>query len=194
MNAMKKSKEKRCQCCNKTLTAENHLVFGDDGKRRNIAAVLFDYIGKTLNEEDGIKYGICDPCWQQLIQYNEFKERCIRANELSSDDNNDDDDEQTAEQHENESLHTDDEYEDSEYLDESQNDSDCDMRVEYLEENDSFDEENVYEPNVEVDRKKVQFDFTTILVKPIFALEIGKFCFFKAMESVCMRFNMHYIF
>lgn len=171
---MKKSKENRCQCCNKNLTAKIHLVYGDEGKKKNIAAVLFDYIGKRLKEEDGIKYGICDVCWQQLIQYNEFKEKCIRANELPSDDEcvNDDDDDESEH---NENV---DGYEDSEYLDESQIESDYDMKVEYLEENDFDDEENVCETNNEIERKNIQFDFTTNLVKPIFLLEIGKYFVF----------------
>lgn len=200
---MKKSKENRCQCCNETVATKNHLVFGDEGKRQNIAAVLFDYIGKSLNEQDGIKYGICDPCWQQLIQYSEFREKCIRANKLSNnddddniddakledevddDENNEDDDydddddqmeEETSEQ--NESLPNEDRYEDSEYLEDSQNESDYDMKVEYLEENDSFDDEIVGQPNIEIERKKI-FDLASILVKPIFLLEIGKCITFR---------------
>lgn len=181
---MKKSKKNRCQCCNKTFAAKIHLVFGDEGKKRNIAAVLLDYIGKSLNELDGIKYGICDPCWQQLIQYNEFKEKCIRANEATSDDDENDidndydniEDDEASEQNESSSNVTG--YMLSEYLDESQYeylDDSEDMTVEYLDESDSFGEEHVRETNTEIERKKVQFDFTSIIVKPIFMLEIGKY-------------------
>lgn len=81
---MKRSKEGRCQCCNNTLTGNPHLVFGDEGRTFNIARLLFSYINKKLNENDGLKYAICDSCWQQLIQYNEFQNKCIRANELAN--------------------------------------------------------------------------------------------------------------
>lgn len=180
---MKKSKKNRCQCCNKTFAAKIHLVFDDEGKKRNIAAVLLDYIGKSLNELDGIEYGICDSCWQQLIHYNEFKEKCIRANEANSDDdeNNIDNDNDNIEGDEaseqNESSSNVNGYVLSEYLDESQYeylDESEDMTAEYLDENDSFDEENVRETNTQIERKKVHFDFTSIIVKPIFMLEIGK--------------------
>lgn len=170
-----------------------HLVFGDEGKKRNIAAVLYDYIGKSLKESDGIHYGICEPCWQQLIQYKEFKEKCIRANEVSSDENDGDcDDVNTSSAEENEFMQAEYVYEDSEYLDESQNDSDYEMNVEYLEESDTYDED-LCERNAEIERKKLsEFDFTTILVKPIFVLEIGKqltvtFGFFLLFSIVLLR-------
>lgn len=213
---MRKSKVDRCQCCNKSLANDCHLVFGDEGKRQNIATLLFDYIKKSLNENDGLNYAICDPCWQQLIQYNDFQQKCIRANELSNE--SDDDNCEVAAEPEivtetNDSfdasydlMKNDILYEDSEYLEEFQNDSDFDnelneMNVEYLEENDAFDDENVFNQDVQPDKKKLPFDFTSVLVKPFFVLGIGNlkkkiedsnpfaiFEQFKSIPNIC-RFS-----
>lgn len=192
---MKKSKESRCQCCNKTLTSEFHLVFGDEGKRQNIAALLFDYIKKSLDESDGLRYAICDPCWHQLIQYNEFQKECIRANELSSDDDDDDTNQTETTQIpaqidsiDNGSFDTmqnDLLYEGNEYLNETQNENTYeyeeldDMKVEYLEENDNFDDEHFCDQDSQIDKKKLPFDFTAVLVKPFFVLGIGNFILFE---------------
>lgn len=167
---MKIAKKNRCQCCNKSLTTEYHLIFGDEGKANNIAKLLHDYIGKLLHEDDENRYGICDLCWQQLIQYNEFKEKCLRANELSSDDEEQDDDDEGEEEDDKSTVDTLN-YEDSEYLDEFQYGSDCEMKVEYLEEN---DDENEWDQIADNDKQSNPFDFTSVLVKPIFMLEIGK--------------------
>lgn len=192
-NSIAIKKSNRCQCCYKSLSSEFHLVFGDEGKKQNIAALLFDYIGKSLNETNVLRYAICDPCWKQLIQYNEFKQKCLRANEeLTSDNDNDDnsdgvgeedkvveileakeDDEQQIDSFENETV-----YEDSEYLDEFENNSDYEydgMNVEYLYETDSFDEATDGNQGSEKDKKKIPFDFTAVLVKPIFAFDFGKY-------------------
>lgn len=184
---MRKSKESRCQCCNKSLASDFHLVFGEDGKRQNIAALLFDYIKKTLNENDSLRYAICDPCWQQLIQYNEFQQKCMRANQLSSDDEGGDVEETMPAAVKDESIdgsfdsmNNELQYEDSEYLDECPNDSDIDydlddMKVEYLEEDDAFDDEHFCNQDVQTtEKKKLPFDFTSVLVKPFFILGIGK--------------------
>lgn len=177
-SSMKKSKGNRCQCCNETLAAAFHSVFGKEGKAQGIAALLNDYIGKSLNDTNGVEYFICDPCWQQLIQYNDFKQKCIRANQFSSGDEEEEETDrnnknvnhnETFIEYQNEISTSECTYEDSEYLDESQNGSDFDtemMNVEYLE--DTSDAE-IY-PNLETAKKKISFDFTSVLVKPI----IGK--------------------
>lgn len=185
---MRKSKESRCQCCNKTLTTEYHLVFGDDGKRQNIAALLFDYIKKSLNESDGLRYAICDPCWHQLIQYNEFQKQCIRANELSTDDEDDINQAETTQMPAQidsiddasfNTMRNDLLYEGDEYLNETQNDHNFeyeeldDMKVEYLEDNENFDDDHIYDQDIQFDKKKLPFDFTSVLVKPFFVLGIG---------------------
>lgn len=82
---MKVLRADRCQCCNTSPDHGAHNVFDKDGKAQNIAALLHDYIGKQLNESDGIDYAICDPCWQQLLQCHAFKQKCIQANALASD-------------------------------------------------------------------------------------------------------------
>lgn len=167
---MKKSKENRCQCCNKSLIGDFRFVFGDEGKHHNIATLLYEYIKKSLNEKDGLNYAICDPCWQQLIQYNEFKQKCIQAHEVSSDDSEDD-----AVKIENDDDFL---FQETEFLDEYQNNSEIDeMNVEYLDENDLFDEKNECIQNVQITEKVLPFDFTSVLVKPIFALENGNFIF-----------------
>lgn len=201
---MKKSKEGRCQCCNKTLTDNSHLVFGDEGRTFNIAALLFNYIKKSLNENDGQKYAICDPCWQQLIQYNEFQQKCIRANEVASDEEMeqeddtygvDDNDIDQVEKDANETvmLET---HEEAGILyanaksqhntnlqyqyDGCAEELDENMQIEYLDENDILDEENWYTQEVSSavqlpnsGHKKLPFDFTPVLVKPVFMLGIG---------------------
>lgn len=196
---MKKSKEGRCQCCNNTLTENSHLVFSDEGRSVNIATLLFNYIKKSLNESDGLKYAICDPCWQQLIQYNEFQQKCIRANEMASDEEemeaeeeSDDDNDNDNEEEEvdnsgygkmtrneggmfcaNDESQSETNYEYDEELDEK-------WQIEYLEENDALDEENwcTQESNAiqpaNDGLQKLPFDFTPVLVKPIFMLGIGK--------------------
>lgn len=208
---MKKSKEGRCQCCNNTLTENSHLVFGDEGRNINIATLLFNYIKKALNENDGLKYAVCDPCWQQLIQYNEFQQKCIRANQVASEEEEVEetvDNEAVENCNDNEMKEGDDEmvvngkmiqevesY--SEHGDESQHNSNFeeyqqyeydedldDMQIEYLDENDMVDDENwcdnqdtntVRLPNDA--HKKLPFDFTSVLVKPIFMLGIGTISF-----------------
>ncbi|XP_031630017.1 zinc finger protein 761-like [Contarinia nasturtii] len=162
---MKTTKKNRCQCCNKTLTTDYRLVFGDEGKTHNIATLLHDYIGKSLHEQDGNTYAICDLCWQQLLQYNDFKQKCLRANEMSSDEEQEEDEEGEEEEVKDENLANTLNYEDSEYLDESQCDGDYEMKVEYLEENDFANE-------WDNEKKTIPFDFTSVLVKPIFMLEI----------------------
>lgn len=192
---MRKSKDNRCQCCNKSLIAPFHLVFDEAGKNQNIATLLFDYIGKLLDEKDGRRYAVCSPCLQQLIQCYEFKQKCIRANEstMSEDENeNEDGDEDEAEAEEedeqeetnelNEQQSQSDSFDDSiqnevlyEDWNESQNGSDFDgddMNVEYLD--DSFEAEIEYDPNSQILKKKLPFDFTAVLVKPVFVLDIGK--------------------
>lgn len=84
---MKVLRADRCQCCNTSLDHGAHNVFDEDGRTQNIAALLHDYIGKQLNESDGIDYAICDPCWHQLLQCHAFKQKCIQANALAGDDN-----------------------------------------------------------------------------------------------------------
>lgn len=207
---MKKSKEGRCQCCNNTLTENSHLVFGDEGRNFNIATLLFNYIRKSLNESDGLKYAICDPCWQQLIHYNEFQQKCIRANEIANEDDemeeddefdNDNDNEIEEEVKKGDDINSsgkltqgiESQNEDGIFYGnvESQDDNNfkynCeydeeldDMQIEYLDENDILDEENwctqesnaIQSANDEL--KKLQFNFTPVLVKPIFMLGIGK--------------------
>lgn len=203
---MKKSKVGRCQCCNNALTENSHLVFGDEGRNFNIATLLFNYIKKALNESDGLKYAICDPCWQQLIQYNEFQQKCIRANAIASDeeevdelDNDEDEVEKDVEnmKKENDStmtlgVGTQNEtggiYANGESQAVNNFQYECeydeeldDMQIEYLDENDVLDEENwcTQEENAEQAAsndalKKIAFDFTPVLVKPIFMLGIGK--------------------
>lgn len=164
---MKKSKENRCQCCNKSLIGDFRFVFGDEGKHHNIAALLYEYIKKSLNETDGLNYAICDPCWQQLIQYNEFKQRCIQAHELSSEES------EEAVKTENDADFL---FQETEFLDEYQNNSELDeMNVEYLEENESLDDKNDCDQSIQIAEKVLPFDFTSVLVKPIFALENGNF-------------------
>lgn len=183
---MKKSKENRCQCCNKTPSGTFHFVFDDEGKRQNIAQLLHDYIGKSLHEVDEIRYAICDPCWQQLIQYNDFKQKCIRANERTSDDDNDDNDELVNKFHEpffslehlNNTLPNENEnenefeYENSEFLEEYQDDIDYVINVEYLEENYPFEGEN-NECKPELTKKNIPINFTTVFVKPASISKIG---------------------
>lgn len=89
---MRKSKTNKCKCCNSALgTAASHLIFDDAGKERNIAFLLFDYIGKKVSESDGDQQAVCDNCLRQLIQCYEFKQKCVQANEDedSGDDSND---------------------------------------------------------------------------------------------------------
>lgn len=186
---MKKSKKNRCQCCNKCKASAFHSVFGNEGKLHNIAALLIDYIGKVLNENDGVEYMICDPCWQQLIQYNDFKQKCIRANLATT--NNEEEEEQENDEvemkedepvedvYQNETTTSECVYEDSEYLDEFQNeDFDIEeMNIEYLEEDDSIDSEIF--PNFETKKKSIPFDFTAVLVRPV----IGNFFLFDTRFS-----------
>lgn len=80
---MRKLKENHCQCCSAELNGEIHLVFDDEGKRLNIASLLVDHIGQHLNESDGTKYAICNQCWLQLIQFHEFRQKCIQANTVA---------------------------------------------------------------------------------------------------------------
>lgn len=172
----KKSKENRCQCCNKSLTPPYHLVFDDEGKHRNIATLLFDYIGKLLDETDGRRYAVCDPCLQQLIQCNEFKQKCIQANEVSSDSEEELElQPNLSDAFDNSSLNGD-LYQDNEYVvNEYQNGKEVDadeMNVEYLE--DSFEDENEYDQSSQIGKKKLPYDFSSVLVKPVFVLETGK--------------------
>lgn len=214
---MKKSKEGRCQCCNNTLTENSHLVFGDEGRNFNIATLLFNYIKKTLNENDGIKYAICDSCWQQLIQYNEFQQKCIRANEMAceedeeemeeegvvSEEGDDDNNGTVTVQQNMQNMGSQSEvgifYGNGQSQSNTNNFGyECkydeeldDMQIEYLDENDILDEENwcttqetpnSIQPSID-GLTKLPFDFTPVLVKPIFLLGIGKsldFIFFFA--------------
>lgn len=201
--AMKKSKAGRCQCCHKALTDSSHLVFGDEGRTLNIAKLLFDYIKKSLDENDGVNYAICDPCWQQLIKYNEFQQNCIRANEMActeeeleaedEDANYDDEvdryelvnmevEKDGSDETQEHNIHFAYQYEcDEELVD--------DMQIEYLDENDPPDEENWYNhdnsavPLANVGQKKLPFDFQPVLVKPIFMFGIGKFFTTKQFAS-----------
>lgn len=84
---MRKSKTNKCKCCNSALGAvASHLIFDEAGKRQNIAFLLFDYLGKQVNESDGVQQAVCDSCLRQLIQCYEFKQKCVQANEEDSDD------------------------------------------------------------------------------------------------------------
>lgn len=183
---MKKSKENRCQCCNKCLTAPFHLVFDEAGKHQNIAALLFDYLGKLLKEEDEKKYAVCDHCLQQLIQCYEFKQKCIRANEVSSDEGEMDEnrEEEAIEQNRQQQLSSAsnrDFYGYNEYMSEYQTTSEGegeggdadDMNVEYLEESFEDDYEE-FDQSSQVAKKKIPFDFSAVLVKPVFALQMGE--------------------
>lgn len=228
---MKILKGKRCQCCSAALASDFHLIFDAEGKRKNIAFLLFDYIGKKLNENDNVRYAVCDACYRQLIQCHEFKQKCIRANAAIGDD---DDDDEPSRSDENNSCDEDDAnikpqnasisnpvkednfaestesrksyiewdenniFEIDEPIDEQEKNIDIDgtgenefdmeeMKVEYLEENDDLDdpEEIDHEQQLfqqknhqmqEVEKlfesKSLPFDFTTIIVKPIFT-QIG---------------------
>lgn len=198
---MKKSKEGRCQCCHNILTKNSHLVFDEEGRTLNIATLLFNYIKKSLNENDGLNYAICDPCWQQLIKYNDFQQKCILANEMASDEDDvveDDDYElvnmqvetdgnndkiqsnhnETSEfyasgESQERNINFDYQYEcDEELVD--------DMQIEYLDENDPVDEESWYNHENNAvqlanvgQKKSIPFDFQPVLVKPIFMFGIG---------------------
>lgn len=153
----KQLKQNRCQCCNKQLTTATHFVFGDDGKKRNIAVVLLDYIGKSLHETDGINYAICDACWTQLIQYNDFKLKCIQANEHCSDEEENGD--EAPEEEETDFG------EDVQYLESNShyNEEKCEsaldvdeMDVEYLEDDGLFDQEEkvILELHIRTNRSK----------------------------------------
>lgn len=84
---MKKTKTNKCKCCNSALNdVESHLIFDENGKRLNIAFLLFDYIGKTVDESDGQQQAVCDGCLNQLIHCYEFKQKCVEAIENDSDD------------------------------------------------------------------------------------------------------------
>lgn len=90
---MRKAKANRCKCCNTPLgEIASHLIFDEAGKERNIAFLLFDYIGKKVSESDGGQQAVCDGCLRQLIQCYEFKQKCVQANDDSEDDDDDDDD------------------------------------------------------------------------------------------------------
>lgn len=196
---MKVLKENHCQCCNTSLGIDAHNVFGEDGRKQNIASLLFDYVGKKLKENNGMQYAICDSCWLQLIQCHEFKQKCIRANEMAGDEeeksvNNDDNtirnDIESTEMYSSlkfyEELKSDKNqydkmkpYEEILYELESN-----DMEVEYLDENyDMYEEDIEYAPSntckVESNSDRnsgtniLPFDFTSILVKPFFMLRFG---------------------
>lgn len=83
----------KCKCCNSALGAvASHLIFDEAGKQRNIAFLLFDYIGRRVIERDGDRQAVCENCLRQLIQCYEFKQKCMRAN--ADDDSEDDVDEE----------------------------------------------------------------------------------------------------
>lgn len=166
---MKISKENRCQCCNTGLGTDLHYIYDAEGIRNNIALLLFEYIGKKLNEDTGAKYAICDSCYHQLIQCHEFKQKCIRANASMSDDDSETTDEDESNDENNGKRETN---EDIQNLSESQTDendnawnanglfeiddgideqqrfdaNDCgsdEMNVEYLEDIDFMDDDDV---------------------------------------------------
>lgn len=189
---MRKLKVNHCQCCSAELNGEIHLVFDDEGKRLNIASLLVDHIGQHLNENDGTKYAICNQCWLQLIKFQEFRQKCIQANTVASDDNGDSIEQQTKKsvsnslfensieakcnvQETGESLNPD-------SLDENELDK---MKIDYLDEifeiDDIMDTEtsspikNVEDPIVNdlKNGKKLPFDFSQILVKPVLPWNIN---------------------
>lgn len=197
---MKVLKENRCQCCNTSLGIDAHNVFGEDGRKQNIASLLFDNIGKKLNENNGIQYAICDSCWQQLIQCHEFKQKCIRANEMAAEEENSVNNDDKTIRNDIESTEM---YSPLKFYEELKSDKNQyakmkpyeeilyelesnDMEVEYLDDNyDMYEEDIEYASSntntciVESNSDKssgtiiLPFDFTSILVKPFFVLRFG---------------------
>lgn len=79
-----KSGKNKCKCCGTSLSRDYQLVYDEEGKRKNIEFLLFDYIGKKLSETDGLDQAICKDCLKQLIQCHEFKRKCLEVNDQSS--------------------------------------------------------------------------------------------------------------
>lgn len=80
-----KNGKNKCKCCGSLLIENYQLIYDEEGKRQNIELLLFDYIGKKVNENDGSDQAICKDCLKQLVQCYEFKRKCMEANnQLSS--------------------------------------------------------------------------------------------------------------
>lgn len=166
MPSPKKLKVNHCQCCNATLDLNVHYIFDDAGRRQNIAALIADHIGKQLNETDGIKLAICNQCWQQLIKYQEFRQKCIQANATTSDDDGGGENAESTSNYE---------YEANDCIEELPNPNDFidsesdDMNIDYLDEDFAFDD--IIETDKDTEdaiaaKKLLSLDFSDVMVKP----------------------------
>lgn len=75
----KKKPINKCKCCNSALGSYYHLIYDENGTNLNIARLLQDSVGISINVADGEDQAICDGCLQQVIQTYNFKQKCLQA-------------------------------------------------------------------------------------------------------------------